>query len=179
MRSNNMVTKVIYLPDPQYQARAIAGVETLVSTTLDPGIDPIQQAEKMGTIMVVLRVGNKEMQFEEASVDASGAVRQVSYQIQDGDDGQYSPPTPIMMIPSDVQGVPGAMIAAGGGYPGQPVPVSGMGPTPVWGMPMTSTPIGLPGSPHLPLGGPAGLKSHTIRNHTHNNLPEPLDHMLI
>ncbi len=180
VRSNNMVTKVIYLPDPQYQARAIAGVETLVSTTLDPGIDPIQQAEKMGTIMVVLRVGNKEMQFEEASVDASGAVRPVNYQIQDGDAGQYSPPTPIMMIPSDVQGVPGAMIAAGYGAPGQPiVPVAGMGPTPAWGMPMTGTPIGLVGPPHLPLGGPAGLQSHTIRNLSKNNIPQPVDHMLI
>ena len=29
---NNMVTKVIYLPDPKHQSRAIAGVETLIST---------------------------------------------------------------------------------------------------------------------------------------------------
>lgn len=180
VRSNNMVTKVIYLPDPQFQARAIAGVETLVSTTLDPGIDPIQQAEKMGTIMVVLRVGNKEMAFEEASVDANGNVRPVSYTTYDGDAGQYAPPTPITMIPADVQGVPGAMIAAGGGAPGQPImPVAGMGPTPAWGMPMTGTPIGLVGPPHLPLGGPAGLQSHTVRNLSPNQLPEPVDHMLI
>ena len=44
---------------------------------------------------------------------------------------------------------------------------------------MTSTPIGLPGPPHLPLGGPAGLKSHTIRNLSDNRMPEPVDHMLI
>ena len=71
------------------------------------------------------------------------------------------------------------MIAAGGGYPGQSVPVSGMGPTPVYGMPITATPIGLPGPPHLPLGGPAGLKSHTIRNLSQNRMPDPVDHMLI
>ncbi len=181
IRSNNMVTKVIYLPDPQFQARAIAGVETLVSTTLDPGVDPIEQAERMGTIMVVLRVGNKEMNFEEAQmqVQPNGSVQPVSWNTMDGDAGEYSPPTPIGLIPAHVQGVPGAMIAAGGGYPGQPVPVSGMGPTPVWGMPMTSTPIGLPGPPHLPLGGPAGLKSHTIRNLSDNRMPDPVDHMLI
>ena len=180
IRSNNMVTKVIYLPDAEYQARAIAGVETLVSTTLDPGVDPIEQAERMGTIMVVLRVGNKEMNFEETQVpQADGSVQPVSFTVLDGDAGHYSPPTPIGMIPADVQGVPGAMIAAGGGYPGQGVPVSGMGPTPVWGMPMTATPIGLPGPPHLPLGGPAGLKSHTVRNLSHNRMPDPVDHMLI
>jgi hypothetical protein len=70
VRSNNMVTKVIYLPDPKFQARAIAGVETLVSTTLDPGVDPIEQAERMGTIMVVLRVGNKRMQLRRSSGSA-------------------------------------------------------------------------------------------------------------
>ena len=36
----NFVTKVIYLPDPKYQELAVSGVETLVSTRLEPGIDP-------------------------------------------------------------------------------------------------------------------------------------------
>ena len=179
IRSNNMVTKVIYLPDPEFQARAIAGVETLVSTTLDPGVDPIEQAERMGTIMVVLRVGNKEMHFEESQVAPDGSVQPVAFSTMDGDAGEYLPPSPIGFIPADIQGVPGSMIAAGGGYPGQNVPVSGMGPTPVWGMPMTATPIGLPGPPHLPLGGPAGMKSHTIRNLSQNHMPDPVDHMLI
>ena len=44
---------------------------------------------------------------------------------------------------------------------------------------MTGTPIGLPGPPHLPYGGPAGLKSHTVRNQTRQHLPDPVDHMLI
>lgn len=179
IRSNNMVTKVIYLPDPDFQARAIMGVETLVSTTLDPGVDPIEQAERMGTIMVVLRVGNKEMNFEESQVSADGSVQPVGYSTMDGQNGEFAPPTPIAMIPADIQGVPGAMIAAGGGAPGMPVPVSGVGPTPVWGMPMTSTPIGLPGPPHLPLGGPAGLQSHTVRNLSDNKVPQPVDHLLI
>ena len=54
--SNNFVTKVIYLPDPQNQELAIAGVETLVSTRLDPGVDPIAEADRRGTLMLVLRV---------------------------------------------------------------------------------------------------------------------------
>ncbi|MBL8814620.1 MAG: hypothetical protein JNL58_01225 [Planctomyces sp.] len=180
VRSHNMVTKVIYLPDPQFQARAIAGVDTITSTNLDPGIDPIHQAEKMGTIMAVLRVGNKRMLDQNQGTDVNGNVQPVNYTVLDGDAGQYAPPMPMAMIPSDVQGVPGAMIAAGGGMPGQPImPVAGMGPTPAWGMPMTGTPIGLVGPPHLPLGGPAGLQSHTIRNLSDNRMPKPVDHMLI
>ena len=38
---------------------------------------------------------------------------------------------------------------------------------PQYGMPMCGTPIGLPGPPSVPLGVPAGLKEHVIKNHTH------------
>ncbi|MBM81361.1 MAG: hypothetical protein CMJ78_12330 [Planctomycetaceae bacterium] len=71
------------------------------------------------------------------------------------------------------------MMSAGLGI-GQPPynPISGMG-GPQWGMPMTSTPIGLPGPPHLPLGGPASLQSHTIRNNTVQDIPKPVEHFLI
>ncbi|MEZ6047683.1 MAG: hypothetical protein R3C11_19310 [Planctomycetaceae bacterium] len=57
--------------------------------------------------------------------------------------------------------------------------IAGMGPIPSYGMPITGTPIGLPGPNHIPLGGPAGLKSHTMRNLSHNVVPQPVDHMLI
>lgn len=180
VRSNNMVTKVIYLPDPEFQARAIAGVETLVSTTLDPGTDPIHQAERMGTIMAVLRMGNKHLSFGEAGGADDGGVQQVSFNTYNGDEGEYVPPSPLSTFPADANSVPPAMIAAGSGAPGQPImPVAGMGPMPAWGMPMTGTPIGLVGPPHLPLGGPAGLQSHTVRNRSDNRMPEPVDHLLI
>ena len=53
VESNNFVTKVIYLPDEKFQELAIAGVETLVSTRLDPGVDPVAEADRRGTIMAV------------------------------------------------------------------------------------------------------------------------------
>lgn len=37
---------------------------------------------------------------------------------------------------------------------------------PEYGMPSCGTPIGLPGPPHIPLGTPAGLTKHVIKNHT-------------
>ena len=178
---NNMVTKVIYLPDPKHQSRAIAGVETLISTKLAPGIDPVQQAERMGTVMVVLRFGNKNLEMPTAGIAANGSTyQQVSHTIYSGRHGQMVPPQPIAMLPAGVHGVPGTTIAAGGGLPGQPLgPVAGIGMTPPWGMPSVGTPIGLPGPPHLPLGGPAGLRSYTVRDRSSHRIPSPTSDLLV
>jgi len=40
-------------------------------------------------------------------------------------------------------------------------------------MPMSGTPIGLPGPPHIPYGGPAGLQKHVMKNYTRVHIPEP------
>ncbi len=60
----NFVTKVIYLPDPKYQELAVSGVETLVSTRLEPGIDPILEADKRGTILLILRLGAIDLEMQ-------------------------------------------------------------------------------------------------------------------
>ncbi len=61
----NFVTKVIYLPDPRYQELAVSGVsvETLVSTRLEPGIDPILEADKRGTILLIVRLGAIDLEM--------------------------------------------------------------------------------------------------------------------
>jgi hypothetical protein len=182
VESNNFVTKVIYLPDARYQELAIANVETLVSTRLDPGVDPIQEADKRGTIMAVLRMGNMDMEMPgqpggrpTAGIDPNG-IDQVAYQTVDGEQGQLVPPLPIGPAGHGQPGIPGAMMIAGSGMPG--APISGVN-MQAWGMPVSGTPIGLPGPPHIPLGGPAGVQSITMRNRTNQNLPAPVDHMLI
>lgn len=63
VQAGNYVTKVIYLPDPKYQELAIAGVETLVSTRLDPGVDPVQEAHRRGSILAVLRIGSVDLEM--------------------------------------------------------------------------------------------------------------------
>lgn len=171
IQANNFVTKVIYLPNSRHQELAIAGVETLVSTRLDPGVDPIAEADRRGTIMVVLRVGNKDL--ERPTNGADGVIRQASMAMYDGAQGVFSAPTPIgtsggVELPN---GVPRGMVMAGSGMPGMPGGAA-------WGQPTTGTPIGLAGPPHIPLGGPASLKSHTVRNLTKTELPRPVDHVL-
>jgi hypothetical protein len=189
VQSNNYVTKVIYLPDPQFQDQAIAGLDTLVSTRLDPGVDPVAEADRRGTILVVFRIGNMSLEAagapapgdENAQIGPDGKLMQVAHRLVDGATGQHEPPMPIATAVGNGFGIPAPMIVAGGGAPGMPPssPIAGVGPTPPWGMPITGTPIGLPGPPHLPYGGPAGLRSHTVRNLSRNNIPKPVDHMLI
>src|SRR5271166_6790041 len=68
----NFVTKVIYLPDPKYQELAVSGVETLVSTRLEPGVDPILEADKRGTILAIVRLGAIDLEMPGRPV--AGAV---------------------------------------------------------------------------------------------------------
>jgi len=59
----NFVIKVIDLPDPEFPDLALTGVETLVNTRLDPGTDPIAEADRRGSILAVIRLGNKDAEF--------------------------------------------------------------------------------------------------------------------
>lgn len=70
----NFVTKVIYLPDPKYQELAISGVETLVSTRLEPGVDPILEADKRGTILLIVRLGAIDLEMPNAATVGSPIV---------------------------------------------------------------------------------------------------------
>ena len=144
--TGNFVTKVIYLPDPEFQDLALANVETLVSTRLDPGKDPIVEADNRGSIMAVIRLGNKDIEMigsgfggGVAPVGAAGPI--------------FNAMGPGMMPPLS-----------------PPPFISGVT-SPQYGMPYSGTPIGLTGPPHIPLGIPAGLQKHAIKNHTHMHIP--------
>ena len=159
VKSGNFVTKVIYLPDPEFQELAVAGVETLVSTRLDPGVDPIVEADRRGAILAIVRIGNKDLTIP-------------------GTEGSETILAPTLGDDSVAQA----------GYAGGPVPMGqNFGPglhvaginSPPFGMPITGTPIGLPGPPHIPFGVPAGLKKHSITNHTNMHLPGPTESVKI
>jgi hypothetical protein len=158
--AGNFVTKVIYLPDPEFQELALAGVETLVSTRLEPGVDPIVEADRRGSILAVVRIGNKDIEL--GGGDMGGGVGFAGY----GGGPMMDPSCP-------------------GGF-GGPVGNTGLVPNyvagitaPQYGMPYVGTPIGLPGPPHIPLGIPAGLQRHKMVNHTHYNIPQPSPHFAI
>ena len=68
VEGGNFVTKVIYLPDPRFQELAVANVETLVSTRLEPGIDPVLEADKRGTILMIVRLGGINLEMDPVGV---------------------------------------------------------------------------------------------------------------
>lgn len=181
--SGNFVTKVIYLPDPEFQELALSGVETLVSTRLDPGVDPVSEADRRGSILAVLRIGSKNLESAGGSSYQEGIIP-AAY----GEGCQNCAPS----VPSagpDFSGAPmqGAPMQGGptmgGGMMPQGMPTAGMAPpvtpphlmagAPQYGLPHTGTPIGLPGPPHIPLGSPAGLRKHVMHNRTRVHLPPP------
>ena len=60
--AGNFVVKVIYLPDPQYQDLAATGPDEVVSSRLEPGVDPIIEARRRGSILAVVRLGNSDLE---------------------------------------------------------------------------------------------------------------------
>lgn len=161
--TGNFVTKVIYLPDPDFQGPALAGIDTLVSTRLDPGIDPIVEADRRGSILAIIRLGDKDVEMPGTAGMAGGS---------------FAPPiaglpAPFAPAMTDGCGCPDNCNTAPPALPGM---IAGVN-APQYGMPITGTPIGLPGPPHIPLGHPAGLKRHVIRNHTHMHMPRPVEEL--
>jgi hypothetical protein len=154
--AGNFVTKVIYLPDPEFQELALAGVDTLVSTRLDPGVDPITEADRRGAILAIIRLGNKDVELPGAADGMGGMGAAAGF----GGDG---------ILP----------VAGHGGYGSCPPNYVAGVTAPLYGMPMVGTPIGLPGPPHIPYGGPAGLNKHTMVNRTHMHIPPPVNHFKI
>jgi hypothetical protein len=60
--AGNYLVKVVYLPDPQFQDVATAGPDEVVSTRLDPGVDPVAEARRRGTVLLVIRMGNIDLE---------------------------------------------------------------------------------------------------------------------
>jgi hypothetical protein len=62
-KAGNLVVKVVYLPDRENQDFAtVFGAEEVVSTRLEPGADPVAEAQRRGTILAVIRMGNIDLE---------------------------------------------------------------------------------------------------------------------
>jgi hypothetical protein len=60
--AGNFVVKVIYLPDPAYQDLTASGPDEVVSSRLEPGIDPVAEAQRRGSVLAILRIGNIDLE---------------------------------------------------------------------------------------------------------------------
>ncbi len=88
--AGNFLVKVIYLPDPAYQDFAQVAVPNEISTRLEPGIDPIVEAQKRGSILLIIRMGN--------------------INLEDHNTPGMDAPNPYLMIPRPVPVPPGAPV---------------------------------------------------------------------
>jgi hypothetical protein len=174
--SSNFVTKVIYLPDPEFQGDALAGIDTLVSTRLEPGLDPIIEADRRGSILAIIRLGNKDVELSGPSIAGVEGLDGMGGGLGGMVCGPDGMPLGGMGIGPDGSPLGGSGMANASINP--PNHVAGVT-APQYGMTYTGTPIGLPGPPHIPLGAPAGLQQHIMRNHTHMNIPDPVEKMKI
>jgi hypothetical protein len=62
-KAGNLVVKVVYLPDPSNQDFSTAvGAEEVVSTRLEPGADPVAEAQRRGSVLAIIRLGNIDLE---------------------------------------------------------------------------------------------------------------------
>lgn len=123
--AGNLVIKVIYLPDPQYQDLAVAGPDEVVSSRLEPGVDPILEAQRRGSVLAVIRIGNIDLE---------------------------APNTPPLYAPPATGGLPIGPGGPGGppvGIPGSPP----AGPNGIGNMPFAVPPGSVPPGMMPPSGG--------------------------
>jgi len=170
--AGNLVIKVIYLPDPTFQDFAVvAGAEEIVSTRLEPGADPEAEAQRRGTILAVIRIGNIDLENR-----ASPAINAVPGGFMGG---------PGMLPPGAMPGRPGALppgvanvntpVAPAlpspipntlpGGSFAPSIPTAPVAPLPVTPTaPTTTVTPSLPVAPMPPLAGGKDAKPATLPN---------------
>ncbi len=171
--AGNFVVKVIYLPDPQFQDLAATGPDEVVSSRLEPGVDPIVEAKRRGSILLVIRLGNIDLEapntpsmeapnpFQQQAVHPPGQMppgmpAAPGMPMQMGQMGPGLPPRPPMVPYGVVNGQmplpeapnpnlvpPGQMLPPVPGASGPQMPV-----------PPNTSPVGapFPGQPGTPLG---------------------------
>ncbi len=129
-KAGNLVVKVVYLPDPINQDfSTIIGAEEVVSTRLEPGADPVAEAQRRGTILAIIRMGN---------IDLENRVSPA-----------MTAPPPGVFVP------PGAPFPPPGVIPG---PVPGPGPKPKAELPPGTASVRPPAAlPALPPDAPTDL----------------------
>lgn len=152
--SGNYVVKVIYLPDPQFQDLASTGPDEVVSSRLEPGQDPIAEAHRRGSILLVVRLGNIDLEAPNTpAMDAPNANQKNTMSQGTLPQGMASP----SMMPPQLLFQPKGVIPPGTTAPGK-VPTTGK-------LPGTLPQVnGLPAIPVLPTQpmGPGKLPSEQI-----------------
>jgi hypothetical protein len=138
--AGNYVVKVIYLPDPQFQDLATTGPDEVVSSRLEPGVDPVAEAHRRGSILLIVRLGNIDL--EAANTPPMDAPPGYGPHAASGNPmprgGMMMPPGgPMMGMPG--MPMPPMMPPAAGAPAVSPLQQQGAGKTPVTMLPDPSS----------------------------------------
>lgn len=147
--AGNFVVKVIYLPDPQFQDLAVTGPDEVVSSRLDPGVDPIVEAKRRGSILLVVRLGNIDLEAPNTpAMDAPNPfapAAPAAPALPPGVRAPALPPPPGAPVPPWASAGPGGPMAGQPPMPNMPNQMApNMPPLP----PMA--PYGMAGQPYQP-----------------------------
>jgi hypothetical protein len=136
--AGNFIVKVIYLPDPQFQDLAATGPDEVVSSRLEPGVDPIIEAKRRGSILAIVRLGNIDLEAPNTpAMDAPPPGHSNGMPVGPGA-GNAMPPGAMNGMPAGpMKGMPLGMMNLRPGF--APAPVPGMPMMP--GMPMPGMPM--------------------------------------
>ena len=149
VEGGNFVTKVIYLPDPRYQELAVANVETLVSTRLEPGVDPVLEADKRGTILLIVRLGGINLEMDAAGSPVPSDAPMPGSSPTNLPPGMFppgvvAPAAPAPNVPAE------APVSPAPTTPPAPAPAPGdVPPAPAPAEPTTTPPTPAPSTPGL------------------------------
>jgi hypothetical protein len=114
--AGNFVVKVIYLPDPQFQDLAATGPDEVVSSRLEPGVDPIIEARRRGSILAVVRLGNIDLEAPNTPAMDAPDPHAPKFDPKAMHGPGMAPPgmMPPWMMPPGMGAGPGGMMGPGG-----------------------------------------------------------------
>ncbi|HEY1187757.1 MAG TPA: hypothetical protein VGE74_08875, partial [Gemmata sp.] len=99
-KAGNLVVKVVYLPDPINQDfSTVVGAEEVVSTRLEPGADPVAEAQRRGTILAIVRMGNIDLENRVSPAMTAPPVGGVALPPGGPMPAPGGPMTPVPMTP--------------------------------------------------------------------------------
>jgi hypothetical protein len=174
--AGNYLVKVIYLPDPQFQDVATTGsgcLEEIVSSRLEPGTDPILEAQRRGSILLVIRMGNIDLELDNTPAMDAPNPYACPPNAPVGPGHGMGLMNPNMMVPYNLgannpwmQGRPGQLPFGGTGPNGTMPAYPTLQPNPATGPAIPSVPPAISGNP-MSQAAPAS-KDTTVAK-----LPEP------
>jgi hypothetical protein len=119
--AGNFIVKVIYLPDPQFQDLAATGPDEVVSSRLEPGVDPIIEAKRRGSILAIVRLGNIDLEAPNTpAMDAPPQMPGGGHGMPHGPGAMGLPPGAMGMMPPGM--MPPGMMPPGMMPPGMMPP---------------------------------------------------------